>query len=594
MTIITHDLLPKQKTRKHNMKVKIELYAYATELWDELEDSGFISRVKEIPQLGVIKVVKKLAKSRYDYIILQLYFHQIIKKNLQSHLRLSYNNYVSGEVFQSSFDGIDDKPSIADILQLLCIIYNIGHFYNTFTASRAVTMLASEDNSFYDKVVNSSENERYKSAAKNILHNKNYHRLHLLNSILILERCNQGKQSVLLALEILYAYINESMLPEESKLKYVFEIFRNVRLVSYMAYDLHIAETPLLIDLCNEKAMILLFRELLSEYNNNQPSYSLVQSATKLLDDTVYNENSDAICYYKISRDMVSQIKKNTNIANISYNDNLFLDKSSILNKNYKHRKDYTYNEILKITFPIEEHDYITGMIAELERINNSRVGYYNRQSGEQTILVSIKKRCSRQIKRYAAFKVMRCVVKYLRKIPSIKSSDVRFILCVKFFLFYLFNENPAIIKPTVDRKKCVICTRGKTSRLKELRNLLHGSGETVDINHEVEFLLCLLERDLKNDTCITIPASIVVYKKDTVGRKLCEFDGMIIHPTRTTNQVIFAEAKNRTEEPIFGKRCLEEKLNKLSIQYNYDDIKIDNYDAYLEYTIGRDLLVDN
>lgn len=143
MTIITHDLLPKQKTRKHNMKVKIELYAYATELWDELEDSGFISRVKEIPQLGVIKVVKKLAKSRYDYIILQLYFHQIIKKNLQSHLRLSYNNYVSGEVFQSSFEGIDDKPSIADILQLLCIIYNIGHFYNTFTASRAVTMLAS-------------------------------------------------------------------------------------------------------------------------------------------------------------------------------------------------------------------------------------------------------------------------------------------------------------------------------------------------------------------------------------------------------------------------------------------------------------------
>ena len=580
MTIITHELLPKQKTRKHNMKVEIDLYAYATELWDELENSGFITRVKEIPQLGVIKVVKKLAKSRYDYIILQLFFHQIIKKNLQRHLRLSYNNYVSGAAFQSNFEEIDDKPSIADILQLLCIIYNIGHFYNTFTASRAVTMLASEDNSFYDKVVNASENERYKSVAKNILDTKNYHRLHLLNSILILERCNQEKQSVLLALEILYAYINESMLPEESKLKYVFEIFRNVRLVSYMAYDLHIAETPLLIDLCNEKAMILLFRELLSEYNNNQPSYSLVQSATKLLDDTVYNENSDAICYYKISRNMVSQVKKNTNIANISYYDNLFLDKSSILNKNYLHRKDYTHNEILKITFSI------TGMLAELERINNTRVGYYNRQSGEQTILVSIKKRCSRQIKRYAAFKVMRCVVKYLRKIPSIKSTDVRFILCVKFFLFY---EYPAVIKPTVDKKKCVICTRGKTSRLNELRNLLHGSGEEVDINHEVEFLLGLLERDLKNDTSITIPASIVVYEKDTVGRKLCEFDGMIIHPTRTTNQIVFVEAKNRTEEPILGKRCLDEKLNKLSIQHNYDDINIDNYDAYLKYTIGRD-----
>lgn len=594
MTIITYELLPKQKTRRHNMKVEIDLYAYAAELWDELENSGFITRVKEIPQLGVIKVVKKLAKSRYDYIILQLYFHKIIKKNLQRYLRLSYNNYVSGESFQSTFEGIDNKPSIADILQLLCIIYNIGHFYNTFTASRAVTVLASEDKSFYDKVVNASENERYKSAAKNILDNKNYHRLHLLNSILILERCNQGRPSVLLALEILYAYINEFMLPEESKLKYVFEIFRKVRLVSYMAYDLHIAETPLIIDLCNEKAMILLFRELLSEYNNNQPSYSLVQSATKLLDDTVYNENSNAICYYKISRNMISKIKKNTSIVNISYYDKLFLDKGSVLNKNYLHRKDYINNEILKITFSIEEHERITGILAELERINNTRVGYYNRQSGEQTILVSIKKRCSRQIKRYAAFKVMRCVVKYLRKLDPIKSTDVRFILCVKFFLFYFFDENPVVIKPTVDKKKCVICTRGKTSRLNELRNLLHESGEAADINHEVEFLLCLLKRDLKNDTSITIPASIIVYKKDTVGRKLCEFDGMIIHPTRTINQVVFVEAKNRTEEPIFGKRCLAEKLNKLSIQYNFDDINIDNYDAYLGYTIGRELLADN
>ena len=80
MTIITYELLPKQKTRRHNMKVEIDLYAYAAELWDELENSEFITRVKEIPQLGVIKVVKKLAKSRYDYIILQLYFHKIIKK----------------------------------------------------------------------------------------------------------------------------------------------------------------------------------------------------------------------------------------------------------------------------------------------------------------------------------------------------------------------------------------------------------------------------------------------------------------------------------------------------------------------------------
>ena len=96
MTIITHDLLPKQKTRKHNMKVKIELYAYATELWDELEDSGFISRVKEIPQLGVIKVVKKLAKSRYDYIMFpERYFKVVLRGLMINHqLQIYYSCFV--------------------------------------------------------------------------------------------------------------------------------------------------------------------------------------------------------------------------------------------------------------------------------------------------------------------------------------------------------------------------------------------------------------------------------------------------------------------------------------------------------------------
>lgn len=43
--------------------------------------------------------------------------------------------------------------------------------------------------------------------------------------------------------------------------------------------------------------MLLLLKELLSEYNNNQSSNHLVGSITKLLDDTVYKENSNAILH---------------------------------------------------------------------------------------------------------------------------------------------------------------------------------------------------------------------------------------------------------------------------------------------------------
>ena len=43
---ITHDLLPKQRSRKHNLKVEIDIYPYATELYEELEHIGIINRVK--------------------------------------------------------------------------------------------------------------------------------------------------------------------------------------------------------------------------------------------------------------------------------------------------------------------------------------------------------------------------------------------------------------------------------------------------------------------------------------------------------------------------------------------------------------------
>ena len=96
---INYDLLPKQKTQKHNLGVEIDLYPYATELYEELDKMGIIERIKEIPQLGVIKVKKKLAKTRFDYVMLQLYLHKLIKNRLQGDLRYTYNNYINSKEF---------------------------------------------------------------------------------------------------------------------------------------------------------------------------------------------------------------------------------------------------------------------------------------------------------------------------------------------------------------------------------------------------------------------------------------------------------------------------------------------------------------
>ncbi|NLM79430.1 MAG: hypothetical protein GX173_15355 [Ruminococcaceae bacterium] len=76
MVVVKHDLLPKQKIRGNNLLVEVDIYELATELYDELSAIDLIERLKNIPQLGVIKVPKRMKKSRYDYTILQLYFHR--------------------------------------------------------------------------------------------------------------------------------------------------------------------------------------------------------------------------------------------------------------------------------------------------------------------------------------------------------------------------------------------------------------------------------------------------------------------------------------------------------------------------------------
>ncbi len=583
MAIIEHDLLKKQKSRKSNLKVKVDLYAYATELYDELTSIGIIQRIKDVSQLGVIKVPKKMNKSRFDYMVLQLYFHQLIKKSLQSKLELTYNNPVKSKEFRKDFQykTIEDKPTIGDMLQILTTVYNLGHFFNTFTASRAAIMLAEKNMEFRELFNNSSINRQFSNVSERLLSEYNYQRLHLLNSLLVLERCDQNKQSVILAQELLYAYLEEDNLPKDSKLHYIFKVFRSVRNVSYIAYDLQIANTPLIIDFCNEKAILLLFEELLSAYNDQLPATQMITSIGKMLDDTVYNENSNAICYYRISRRIVSIFNKEQGWKDTDYYSDIWLNKDSVFNKHHKQSRDYSSDTILKLTFDNDDRILSRELLFALEKIENSRVGYYDRHSGERTILVSIKKSCSSKPK--VAFHVLKTTISYLRRVSESSVSDIRYLLVSKFFLHYLFNENQIVIKPTVDPQICVLCTRGKNSRTNEIKSLLGQGLGNSDERHEIDFMLTCLSQDTINDTSITIPGSILVYKS---GKKLCEFDGMIIHPMRSKEQVILMESKNTVANPSCAVNCLTLKLAKLSFLYEKNAIETQGYDCLLRLSI--------
>ena len=305
--LISHDLLKTQKTRKQHLRVTVELYDYGTELYNELSRIGIIEQLSNVPQLGAIRVEHKLEKSRYDYVILQLYLHQLVQENLGKNLKFTYGSGIKLHEFgadESRLRGIGEI-SVADIVQVLTLAYNIGHFYNTFVSSRAVIMMSNVNGNFRQLLYNGSTDERFSQILETYLADKNYLRFHLLNSLLVLDKCNPNLHSVKLAREILYAYINEDALEQNNKLKYAFSLFRSVRSVAYIAYDLQVAKVSFTIDLNDEKAMILLLGELLSQYNDRRSSTQLIQSISKLLDDAVYNENSNVLCHCGIAKRIV-------------------------------------------------------------------------------------------------------------------------------------------------------------------------------------------------------------------------------------------------------------------------------------------------
>ena len=581
---IEHNLISRQKRRSYNTKVKIDLYSYAAVLWNELTDLGIIDRMKKIPQLGVIKVNKLLKKSRYDYVILQLYFHQIVRKNLKDKLQLTYNNRVNADEFCYHFtypDGIN-KPTIMDLLQLFTIAYNIGHFYNTFVSSRAVIMLAKENESFKSLILNSSTCENYRIEAIKLLNDENYYRFHLLNSLLVLERCGSSFP-ITLTKQLIYSYLNISVLPNKSKLHYVFRLFRAIRDIAYISYDLQIANIPFALDITNEKQLILFFGELLSEYNDKTSIRQLVSAISKMLDDTVYNERVNAICYFQISKCIMRQINEIENLSDYDYYESLWEKTNSPFNKNYPQKKPYSQTGILKLTFSVEERATAMSLLCSLDRLSGTCVGYYDRSSGSRTILVSINKRVANND--VIAFRVLKKAVTSMRSLPNVNSNDQRFLLIAKFFLFHYFNKSPVRIKATVDEKHCVLCTRGKKKRIKVIEDLLSQGLGTPDQRHEVEHLKYCLTLNETNNTTLLIPGSIVVYNPENLDRTICEFDGLIIYPTKKEEQILFLEAKNMSESGK-AKKCLCRKLNQLKLPYDQNQIQTHEQDVYLYKSI--------
>lgn len=73
-------------------------------------------------------------------------------------------------------------------------------------------------------------------------------------------------------------------------------------------------------------------------------------------------------------------------IAN--YYGDYWLNADSVFNIHYQQKRDYSADGISKLTFVEDDKFLSKKLLLALERINNSRVGYYDRHQGERTIFI--------------------------------------------------------------------------------------------------------------------------------------------------------------------------------------------------------------
>ncbi len=573
---IKHNLLPKQKRRKYGLNVDVELFPLATELYEELDRIGMISRLRNVKQLGNITVRKQLEKSRYDYVVLQLYLHQMLKSKINKCLKYSYGNYIKACDLAS-----DPKTTvhvtIYDAVQLLTLVYNIGHFSNTFVASRSMAMLAVSNEAFQNEIISCITNKDHQGAFASLLQSHNYQRVHLINSYLILEACDSEKPSVKLAKELIHSYLCGEKLDQDGKLTSTFQIYRTIRTMGFIAYDLQVSAIPFSIDLWDQEGLSKYFREVLAEYNNGRQALGLMESVANLLDASLYNEPARVICSSQMSKKMISSLLEKEDWED--YLHKYFLNLNSEFNQEYQMRRDFNVDNILKITFERDERSNAERLYQSLDGLSNTRAGFYLRHDGRMTILLSVRKTCD--TKRKVALRSVKLIVACLRSIGA-DVFDERYILTVKFLLYYIFAERRLEIKPVTNPKKCVICTKGKQRRIVELSKLMYDG--TEDQQHEVKAMMVYLQNEQLNDIAITVPGSTIVYGDD--GKTIAEFDGIVIFPNRKQNQIVLIEAKNTKRKPGYGKNCLLSKLTDLGIGFNPNDIKRFDHDAYYRMTV--------
>jgi len=220
--------------------LSIDMYPYTQMLFDFLSQLGYENKFHETNQLGSLRDIFPGAHhTRYEYIYLQ--WSLICALQAQKHLGLNSERKEFGKVRDLK------EPTGAEILQCLVLLCNMGHFPETFGASRALLHIIQKDKSFKKGFRRGVEDS---VLFKKYVDRGDVYNIHHLVALFLLNRYRRYRRSsdyVSFAVRLLKAYLKQDE-TDSAAVKNLWELYRGVRTLSFLILDAMYSPIPLTLD----------------------------------------------------------------------------------------------------------------------------------------------------------------------------------------------------------------------------------------------------------------------------------------------------------------------------------------------------------
>lgn len=560
-------------------------------------------KLKETNQLGAIRFIHNGAHyTRHEYVLLQIMLINFIKNNSKLGLGSKFNFSVL-----NIHDELKCKDTItgAEILELIVLFANIGHFKDTFSSNKIwfhyiYTNKLNVRNDFRKGLKGES-----KKLLDKLIEDADFQKIQWINTLYILSRHSNLDDYRLICERVVdkvLSYKTDKWLDIHSK----------IRKVSYVVLDSHFSHIPISISLQN-----VLFNEhlFIDELNkNNSGLLGIFDRINDLLEDTLYLENNALLMGTFRSRhihDKVKQfIEKNNGIKDIAKINRLMLeqDKSPFYEDFKISDRDIPWNreKNLSITFRVRQKDGFPKDVfqEELDTLrklgNRCYVGFnYSPNFLKYRTVYSLNKDLEQDKTIDKCLQIISVALDNYLKYKEFSYEEVNNgpleEVVIKKIVTYLFRnllkedyfceyDYPTFTSPFIIGKGSKKVISKLNTYIEEYRRKFPNDKDGL---HELYAVKKGLEDMNYKGLVIIYVGSLKFINKDK--KSICELDGIIFTPKNKESFLRVIEAKNlssKKQRASVAEQQLKEKFFSLlpaSIEGNREIERLENYGAMVK-----------